>query len=135
MKIYNTLNRKKEEFVPLKPGKASIYLCGPTAYNYFHIGNARTFLFFDVVRKYFTYRGFQVTYVQNITDVDDKLISQSIKENIPVSKIAEKYIAAFFEDTDSLGIPKADHYPHATKYIEEMVSLIKELEEKAMPTK
>ena len=129
MKIYNTLNRKKEEFVPLKPGKASIYLCGPTAYNYFHIGNARTFLFFDVVRKYFTYRGFQVTYVQNITDVDDKLISQSIKENIPVSKIAEKYIAAFFEDTDSLGIPKADHYPHATKYIEEMVSLIKELEE------
>ncbi len=130
MKIYNTLTRKKEEFVPLKPGKVNIYLCGPTAYNYFHIGNARTFLFFDVVRNYFKYRGFQVTYVQNITDVDDKLIDQSIKEKIPVSDIAEKYIAAFFEDTNSLGILKADHYPHATKYIEEMVSLIKELEEK-----
>lgn len=130
MKIYNTLTKKKEEFVPLKPGKVNIYLCGPTAYNYFHIGNARTFLFFDVVRNYFKYRGFQVTYVQNITDVDDKLIDQSIKEKIPVSDIAEKYINAFFEDTNSLGILKADHYPHATKYIEEMVSLIKELEEK-----
>lgn len=130
MKIYNTLTRKKEEFIPLEPGKVNIYLCGPTAYNYFHIGNARTFLFFDVVRNYFKYRGFQVTYVQNITDIDDKLISQSIKENIPVPKIAEKYINAFFEDTNSLDIPKADYYPHATKYIEEMVSLIKELEEK-----
>ncbi|MBC8415110.1 MAG: cysteine--tRNA ligase [Candidatus Cloacimonetes bacterium] len=130
MKIYNTLTRKKEEFVPLEPGKVNIYLCGPTAYNYFHIGNARTFLFFDIVRNYFKYRGFQVTYVQNITDVDDKLIDQSIKEKIPVSDIAEKYINAFFEDTNSLGIPKADYYPHATKYIEEMVRLIKELEEK-----
>ena len=130
MKIFNTLTRKKEEFIPLEPGKVNIYLCGPTAYNYFHIGNARTFLFFDVVRKYFKYRGFQVTYVQNITDIDDKLISQSIKENIPVTKIAEKYINAFFEDTAAMEITKADHYPHATKYIEEMVSLIKELEEK-----
>ncbi len=130
MKIYNTLTKKKEEFVPLEPGNVNIYLCGPTAYNYFHIGNARTFLFFDVVRNYFKYRGFKVTYVQNITDIDDKLISQSIKENIPVPKIAEKYINAFFEDTNSLGISKADHYPHATKYIEDMVNLIKELEKK-----
>ena len=80
MKIYNSLSRKKEEFIPLEPGKVKMYVCGPTVYNYFHIGNARTFVFFDVVRRYFEFKGYEVIYVQNITDIDDKLINQSIKE-------------------------------------------------------
>ena len=130
MKIYNTLTRKKEDFVPIETGKVKIYLCGPTVYNYFHIGNARTFLFFDVVRRYFNYKGFAVTYVQNITDIDDKLIAQSIKENIPVPQIAGKYIQAFLDDTKAIGIEKADHNPKATEYISEMIALIKNLEAK-----
>lgn len=130
MKIYNTLTRKKEEFNPITPGEVKIYLCGPTVYNYFHIGNGRTFLFFDVVRRYFQYLGYKVTYVQNITDIDDKLIEQSIKEDVPVAQIAEKYINAFMQDTDAIGISPADYYPKATEYIEEMIQLIKELEEK-----
>ena len=130
MKIYNTLTKKKDEFVPVMPGKVKIYLCGPTVYNYFHIGNARTFLFFDMVRKYFIYRGFDVTYVQNITDIDDNLINQSKKENIPVPKIAEKYIKAFLDDTAAIGISPADHNPKATEYLAEMIGLIKGLEKK-----
>ncbi|MDO9577544.1 MAG: cysteine--tRNA ligase [Candidatus Cloacimonadales bacterium] len=130
MKIYNTLTRKKEEFVPVTSGKVKIYLCGPTVYNYFHIGNARTFLFFDVVRKYFIYKGFDVTYVQNITDIDDNLINQSNKEKIPVPKIAEKYIKAFLDDTAAIGISPADHNPKATEYLAEMIGLIKDLEKK-----
>ncbi|MCF7813757.1 MAG: cysteine--tRNA ligase [Candidatus Cloacimonetes bacterium] len=130
MKIYNTLTRKKEEFVPVTPGKVKIYLCGPTVYNYFHIGNGRTFLFFDVVRKYFSYKGYDVTYVQNITDIDDKLIEQSQKENVPVARIAEKYIKAFLADTSAIGISPADHNPRATEYIGQMIGMIKELEEK-----
>ena len=95
MKIYNTMTHKKEEFVPLEEGKVKMYVCGPTVYNYFHIGNARPFLFFDIVRRYFEFKGYEVTMVQNITDIDDKLIEQSIKEEIPVSKIAEKYIKVY----------------------------------------
>ena len=90
MKIYNTLNNKKEEFIPVTSGHIKMYVCGPTVYNYFHIGNARPLVFFDVVRNYFQYLGNKVTLVRNITDIDDKLINQSIKENIPVKKIAEK---------------------------------------------
>jgi cysteinyl-tRNA synthetase len=130
MKIYNTLTRKKEDFFPVTPGKVKIYLCGPTVYNYFHIGNARTFLFFDVVRKYLSYKGFDVTYVQNLTDIDDKLIKQSIEENVPVPTIAKKYIDAFMTDTEALGITPADHNPKATEYLSEMIGLIKELVEK-----
>ncbi|HPR18183.1 MAG TPA: cysteine--tRNA ligase, partial [Candidatus Cloacimonadota bacterium] len=130
MKIYNTLTRQKEEFVPVTPGEVKIYLCGPTVYNYFHVGNARTFLFFDVVRRYFMYKGFKVTYVQNITDIDDKLIEQSKKENVPVSEIAAKYIKAFFDDTSDIGILPADNNPKATEYIGEMVGLIRDLEKK-----
>lgn len=130
MKIYNTISRKKEEFIPITAGKVKIYLCGPTVYNYFHIGNARTFLFFDVVRSYFKYKGYEVTYVQNITDIDDNLISQSAKENIPVPKIAEKYIKAFLDDTAAIGITPADFNPRATEYLSEMIAFIKILEEK-----
>jgi cysteinyl-tRNA synthetase len=128
MKIYNTLSRKKEDFIPIESGKLKMYVCGPTVYNFFHIGNARTFLFFDVVRRYFEYTGYDVTIVQNITDIDDKLIEQSFKENIPMPEIAGKYIKAFFEDIGKLQLNPASHYPKATEYISEMIALIKGLE-------
>jgi len=130
MKIYNTLTRKKEEFKPVEPGKIKMYNCGPTVYNYIHIGNARNNIVFDVIRRYFEFLGYEVTYVQNITDIDDKLIEQSLSEKIPASEVAKKYIKAFFEDIERLGIKKLNHQPKATEYIEEMINLIKALEDK-----
>lgn len=130
MKIYNTLTNKKEEFIPVEKGKVKMYVCGPTVYDYFHIGNARPLIFFDVVKNYFEYLGNQVTLVRNITDIDDKLITRSIEETIPVSKIAEKYTKAFFHDCQALEINPADHHPKATEFISNMITLIKELEEK-----
>lgn len=127
MKIYNTLSGKKEEFITVEPEKVKMYVCGPTVYNYFHIGNARPFLFFDVVRRYFQYLGYQVTYVQNITDIDDKIIEQSIRENIPFQTVADKYIRAYYEDLDKLGIGVADIQPRATSAVPEMVRLIQGL--------
>lgn len=124
------MTRKKEEFVPIETGKIKMYVCGPTVYNYFHIGNARTFLFFDVVRRYFEYRNFKVTFVKNITDIDDKLIEQSITEKIPVSEIAKKYIDAYYEDINALEIRRPTYQSKATEYLDEMIALIKELEEK-----
>ena len=128
MKIYNTLNNRKEDFVPVTPNHVKMYVCGPTVYNYFHIGNARPLIFFDVVRNYLQYSGFDVTLVRNITDIDDKLIDQSIREEIPVKEIAEKYISAFYKDCEALEIAPADHHPHATKFIGEMIKLIRKLE-------
>ena len=129
MKIYNTLSNTKEEFVPVEKGKVRMYVCGPTVYNYFHIGNARPLIFFDVVKNFFEYIGNDVTLVRNITDIDDKLINRSIEEDIPVSKIAEKYTKAFFSDCEALEINPADHHPKATEYIGEMIKLIKQLED------
>lgn len=99
MLLYNTQTRKKEKFIPITPGKVGIYACGPTVYNYFHIGNARAFIFFDVVRRYFEYQGYEVTYVQNITDIDDKIIAQANEENTSFHMVADKYTRAFLEDT------------------------------------
>lgn len=130
MRIYNTLTRQKEEFKPIEPGKVKLYACGPTVYNYFHIGNARAFLTFDVVRRYLEYRGFDVTYVQNITDIEDKIIAQSNEENIPFSQVAEKYTKAFLEDVARLGTKPPTHQPKATEYINQMIALIKEQEAK-----
>ncbi|MCB5286219.1 MAG: cysteine--tRNA ligase [Candidatus Cloacimonetes bacterium] len=127
MKLYNTRSRSKEEFVPLKEGQLRLYACGPTVYNYFHIGNARAFLFFDVVRRYFEYIGYEVTYVQNITDIDDKIIEQAIAENQDFGQIAEKYAAAFLEDCASLGIAAPTHQPRATQVMPEIIALIKKL--------
>ena len=93
MQIYNSMTRKKEEFKPVNEGKVGIYACGPTVYNYFHIGNARPFIVFDVLRRYFEYRGYEVTFVQNFTDIDDKLICRAREENTTVPAIADKYIA------------------------------------------
>jgi len=126
MRIYNTMTRQKEEFVPIEPGKVRLYACGPTVYNYFHIGNARAFLTFDVVRRYFEYKGMDVTYVQNITDIEDKIIAQSLEEGIPFSEVAAKYANAFLEDSARLGNKKPDHQPRATEYISQMIALISE---------
>jgi cysteinyl-tRNA synthetase len=130
MKIYNTMSRQKEEFKPVEPGKVKMYDCGPTVYNYFHIGNARNLLVFDMIRRYFVYRGYEVTYVQNITDIDDKIIAQSIEEGIQTNEVTQKYIRAFFEDLEKLDIMLPDHQPRATQYIDKMIALIKTLVDK-----
>lgn len=130
MKLYNTKSRSKEEFIPLQEGKLKLYACGPTVYNYFHIGNARAFIFFDVVRRYFEYLGYSVTYVQNITDIDDKIIDQAIAENKDFSKIADKYTAAFLKDCRSLGIKSPTHQPRATETMPQIIELIQTLETK-----
>ncbi|MBR6499592.1 MAG: cysteine--tRNA ligase [Clostridia bacterium] len=130
MKIYNTMTRKKEEFVPLTPGKVGIYACGPTVYNFFHIGNARPFIVFDVLRRFLRSQGYQVTFVQNFTDIDDKLIHRAAEEGTTVPEIAEKYIKEYFTDAEGLGIEKADVHPRATKHIGEIIAMIKKLEAK-----
>lgn len=130
MKIYNTLTKKKEEFIPNTPKQVKMYACGPTVYNYFHIGNARPFVFFDVVRRYFEYKGFAVTYVQNITDIDDKIINKAIEDNSTFQEIAKKYITAFKEDTEKLGIREPDFQPKASEVIGDIIKLIKQLESK-----
>jgi len=132
MRIYNTMSRQKEEFVPIEAGKVKLYACGPTVYNYFHIGNARAFITFDVVRRYLEYRGLEVTYVQNITDIEDKIIAQSIKENIPFTAVADKYTQAFLEDVKRLGTKPPTFQPKATEYMQSMIDLIKEQVDKGL---
>ena len=132
MKLFNTLTRKKEDFVPIIPGEIKMYACGPTVYNYFHIGNARTFMTFDAMRRYFQYRGFKVTFVQNFTDIDDKIINRAIEENTTSCEISEKYIREYFKDAESLGIFKADFHPKVTENLNEIIAFIKELEEKGL---
>lgn len=124
MLLYNTQTRKKEEFIPLVPGKVSLYACGPTVYNYFHIGNARAFIFFDVVRRYFEYAGYDVTYVQNITDIDDKIIAQAIEENISFKDVADKYAQAFLDDCAALGIKAPHQQPRATDVMDSIIAYI-----------
>jgi cysteinyl-tRNA synthetase len=119
--FYNTLTRAVEPFTPLQPGKVTMYTCGPTVYNYFHIGNARSFVMADVIRRYFQYRGYEVAFVMNITDIDDRIIQQSIDEHIPASDVARKYTEAFFEDLSRFGIQPADVHPRATENIEGIV--------------
>jgi cysteinyl-tRNA synthetase len=128
--FFNTLTRKKEKFVPLEEGKVRIYTCGPTVYDYAHIGNFRTFVFQDLLRRWLEYRGFKVIQVMNITDVDDKTIRGARKRNIPLKEYTDYYMKAFFEDIEALNLEKAEYYPRATEHIPEMVELIKRLMEK-----
>jgi len=132
IKIYNTLSRKKEELIPIEAGKVRMYLCGPTVYDYFHIGNARPFILFDVFRRYLKYRELDVKYVVNLTDIDDKIIKKSIEEKIPASDVAKKYTEAFKEDIKKIGIKAADEYPKATENIPEIIKLIEKLIERGM---
>jgi cysteinyl-tRNA synthetase len=125
--FFNTLTRKKERFVPLEKGKVTIYTCGPTVYDFSHIGNWRAFLFEDLLRRWLKYRGFRVTQVMNLTDVDDKTIRASRKQGISLNEVTEQYIKAFFEDAETLNIEKAEHYPRATEHIPEMVALVRTL--------
>ncbi|MCD6420780.1 MAG: cysteine--tRNA ligase [Synergistetes bacterium] len=128
--LFNTLNRRKEEFIPVSSGKVGMYVCGPTVYNYFHIGNARPFIVFDVFRRYFEFKGFDVTYVENFTDVDDKIINRARELGVSTNEVAERYIKAYFEDADALGIKRASVYPRATEHIGEIVNLIQVLMDK-----
>jgi len=130
LKIYNTLSRKKEEFIPLKKGEVGIYVCGPTVYNFIHIGNARPFIIFEVVRRFLKFKGYKVRYIQNLTDIDDKMINKARELNISVSELAEKFIQEYFIDADSLNIERADVHPRATEHIAEIIELLKGLEEK-----
>ena len=130
MKIYNTLTRQKEEFVPLEEGKVRMYVCGPTVYNYIHIGNARPMIVFDTVRRYFEYKGYQVNYVSNFTDVDDKIIKKAIEEGMEAEEISERYIQAVKEDMEALNIKPATKNPKATEEIDGMIEMIQKLIEK-----
>ena len=127
MKIYNTLTRQKETFIPLEENKIKMYVCGPTVYNFFHIGNARPFMIFDAFRNYMEYRGYEVTYVQNFTDVDDKIIKRANEEGISPIEVAEKYIAEYFKDADALGIKRATVHPRVTENIENIITFIEDL--------
>lgn len=130
MKIYNTLTRKKEEFVPIKEGEVSIYVCGPTVYNFFHIGNARPFVVFDTLRKYMEYRGYQVKFVQNFTDVDDKIINKAKEEGITAPEVSEKYIEEYYKDAAALNVRKADVHPKVSEHIQDIVRFVQTLVEK-----
>ncbi|MDF2724445.1 MAG: cysteinyl-tRNA synthetase [Paenibacillus sp.] len=130
LKVYNTMTRTKETFVPLTPGKVNMYVCGPTVYDYIHIGNARPAIFFDIVRRYLQKSGYAVNYVVNFTDVDDKLIRKSEQTGETVPQIAEKFIAAYYEDIEALGIHRADANPRVTENIVEIVALIQDLVDK-----
>lgn len=130
MKIYNTYSRQLEDFQPIEPGKVKMYVCGPTVYNYIHVGNARSVVAFDLVRKYLEFRGFEVQYISNFTDVDDKIIKAAANENISTKELSERYVAAFYEDTDALNVKRASQNPKATEFIEAMIEFIQELVDK-----
>ena len=130
MKIFNTMTRQKEEFVPNDPNEVKIYACGPTVYNYIHIGNARPLCVFDVLRRYLEYRGYNVKFVQNFTDVDDKIIKRANEEGITFEEVSKKYIDEFWTDANGLNFKKATVHPKATENIDEIINIIKTLEEK-----
>lgn len=128
--LYNTLTKSMEELKPLREGEIRIYMCGPTVYDYIHIGNARSFVAFDIIRRYLEYKGFKVTFLSNITDVDDKTIRRAKEMNLSLQQLGELFTNAYFEDIDKLGIKRADFNPRATQHIEEMIELIEKLIEK-----
>lgn len=127
IRLYNDLTRRIEEFQPLHPGEVRMYNCGPTVYNYFHIGNLRAFMVFDVLRRYLRYRGFKVTYVQNFTDIDDKIINRARELDISTAEVAQRYIDAYRADAGALGVEPADVHPRATEHIADIIALIEKL--------
>lgn len=129
MEIFNTLTKRKEEFISGQPGEIKMYVCGPTTYNFIHLGNARPLVFFDSVRRYFIYKGNKVTYVQNFTDVDDKIINRSKEEGLDPLVLAQKYIGEFFKDAGALNVLKADVHPKVSEHIQEIITLIEQLEQ------
>ncbi len=132
MRLYNTMTKNKEEFIPLYPGEVRMYSCGPTVYNYFHIGNARPFIVFDVFRRYMEYKGYRVNFVQNFTDIDDKMILKANEEGITVRELGERFIEEYFKDADKLGIRRATHHPRATEHISDIIVFIQKLIDKGL---
>lgn len=130
MKLYNTMTQQKEVFVPIEPGKVKMYACGPTVYNFIHVGNARPTIMFDVLRRYFEYRGYDVTFVQNFTDVDDKIIKRANEEGITSVEVAEKYIKEYFTDAQALGVKPATIHPKATENIQQIIEIVQTLIDK-----
>ncbi len=130
MRIYNTLTKSKQEFHPIKEGKVGMYVCGPTVYNYIHIGNARPMIVFDTVRRYLEYKGYEVNYVSNFTDVDDKIIKKAMEEGVDASEISERYIKECQKDMADLNVKEATHHPKATEEIDGMIAMIQSLIEK-----
>ncbi len=130
MKLYNTLTKKKEEFIPIEEGKVRMYVCGPTVYNYIHIGNARPVIVFDTVRRYLEYKGYEVNFVSNFTDVDDKIIKKANEEGVSAAEISERYIQEFKKDTEALNVKQATSNPKATEEIDGMIEMISTLIEK-----
>ena len=130
MKLYNTLTRQKEEFVPIEEGKVKMYVCGPTVYNYIHIGNARPYVVFDTVRRYFEYKGYEVTYVQNFTDVDDKIIKKANEEHSTMEEISGRYIKEAFTDADGLNVKRATVHPRVTQEMDNIIAMIQTLIDK-----
>ncbi len=124
LKVFNTLTRQKEVFTPITSGIVKMYVCGPTVYNYIHIGNARSAIAFDTIRRYFEYKGYHVKYVSNFTDVDDKMIKAAKEANTTVPAIADKFIAAFMEDTTALNIEPATKHPRATENIKDIIEFV-----------
>lgn len=132
MKIYNTQTRTKEEFIPLTPGKVGIYACGPTVYNYIHIGNARPLVVFDTLRRYLEHKGYEVTFVQNFTDIDDKMINRANDEGTTVAALAKRFIAEYWVDAGGLNVRPATVQPRATEHIREIIALVKGLVDKGL---
>ena len=130
MQLYNTLTKKKEEFVPLEPGKVKMYVCGPTVYNFIHIGNARPMIVFDTARRYMEYKGYEVNYVSNFTDVDDKIIKKALEEGVPAEEISERYIRECKKDMADMNVRPATTHPQATREIQGMIEMIQDLIEK-----
>lgn len=130
MKVYNSLTGRKEEFIPLEEGKVKMYVCGPTVYNFFHIGNARPFVVFDTLRRYFIWRGYEVKYVQNFTDVDDKIINRAREEGITAPEVSEKYIKEYFEDAKALNVLPADVHPKVSEHIDDIIDFVQTLIDK-----
>lgn len=127
MKIYNSLTRKKEEFIPINPNEVKMYVCGPTVYNYIHIGNGRTFIIFDTIRRYFEYKGYKVLFIQNFTDIDDKMINKANLEGMTVEELGDKFIDEYYKDADALNIERATVNPRATEFIDEIIDFVEEL--------
>ena len=130
MKLFNTMTRQKEEFVPIHPGEVRMYTCGPTVYNFIHVGNARPMIMFDLLRRYPEYRGYKVTFVQNFTDVDDKIIKRANEEGISAQEVAEKYIGEYFTDAHGLGVHDATIHPQATENMQQIIELVQTLIDK-----
>ena len=130
IKVYNTQSRKKEELRTTEPQKVQMYVCGPTTYNYIHLGNARPLVVFDTIRRYLKYRGFDVMYVQNFTDVDDKIIMRAQEEGQEAQEVAERYIAEYFRDAEALHVMKADLHPRVSQHIPEIIEVVSSLIDK-----